>query len=557
MTSFLKIILPFLLVICCISEGKAQNTHILVDTNVSVIDANYPPFDSLRPGDTIFLQPGPRRFLLIRYLQGEPGKPIVITNYGGPVIINTDHYFGISIQGCRYFRLTGTGDPDTSYGIRIEGVARGGGIGVGFRSSDFELDHLSVMNCLTSGIVAKTEPSCSPGSSRGEFTQYNTIIHDNYVANIGNEGMYIGSSKYFGQIINCNGIDVTMMPPLLEGVRIYNNIVENTAMDAIQVGSSSTDCLIYDNFIKGDGQGEMFAQMSGITIGGGSRCDCYNNYITGGKGNGIEIHGLGGLKVFNNIIVDAGKSFQPDDLSKMRFGIYVSDASVLHDSAFYIIFNTIVNPKSDGIRFNSVNSANNLIVANVIINPGNFDLYENDNTSFEGYDSYVMLQDPLSDVTFMANYFARNLDGTVMSAPAYAPGPGSLLIDGNILTNLGIDFDFYHNPRPVGNGYDIGAVEFDQASMGFDHSENELPETLVFPNPADRWIHFVHRITTGGEIVLKVYNELGMQVLQYKSSGRGGTIWTYNLELESFDPGIYYYSITGKNLNDSGKFIRK
>jgi hypothetical protein len=103
--------------------------------------------------------------------------------------------------------------------------------------------------------------------------------------------LYIGNSKYFGQVVNCNGVDTLLLPSLLNGVKIYNNIISYSGWDGIQVSSASSNCQIYDNLIMFDSQDEYFAQMSGILLGGGSKCDCFNNYITDGKGNGIESHG--------------------------------------------------------------------------------------------------------------------------------------------------------------------------------------------------------------------------------------------------------------------------
>ena len=65
--------------------------------------------------------------------------------------------------------------------------------------------------------------------------------------------------------------------------------------------------------------------MSGILIGGGTTGQCFNNFIANGKGNGIEIHGIGGIHVFNNIIINPGVTFRPDDLTLFKHGIFVSD----------------------------------------------------------------------------------------------------------------------------------------------------------------------------------------------------------------------------------------
>jgi len=183
-----------------------QKTSYLISADKLYIDATDVAYKDIKPGDTLLFAAGNRDYLLIKNFQGLPGKPIVMKNFGGDVIIDTDHYYGISIQNCRYLKFTGTGNPNQTYGFKIKRVANGAGLGIGELSSDFEIDHISIENCLIGGIYAKTDPDCSLTSVRGNFTQFNTIIHDNYIANVGNEGMYIGCSSYFGQTVNCNAV---------------------------------------------------------------------------------------------------------------------------------------------------------------------------------------------------------------------------------------------------------------------------------------------------------------------------------------------------------------
>jgi len=216
------------------------------------------------------------------------------------------------------------------------------------------VDHVRIDSVPIAGVYAKTDPDCSFTSLRGKFTQYNTIFHDNYISNTGDEGFYIGSSFYGGETINCNGKDTLLYPSLLSGVRVYNNIVRYTGWDGIQVGSASTNCQIFNNLVMFDSQAEVNWQMSGILIGGGSQCDCYNNYIYKGKGDGIESLGLGDYRIFNNVIVEAGASFKPSDPTKMKYGIYCNDNSARPNASFSILFNNIISPKSNGIRFSSV-----------------------------------------------------------------------------------------------------------------------------------------------------------------------------------------------------------
>ena len=371
-----------------VKSAKCQTSY-LIPVHAIFIDAKSAPYQSIKPGDTLLFEGGEKNYLLIRNFRGSVEKPVVMINSAGPVIIDTYNYYGISIQNCRFIKFTGTGDPGQQYGFQVKRVANGAGMGIGKLSSDFEIDHVSIENCSIGGIYAKTDPDCSLTSTRDNFTQYNTIIHDNYISNVGNEGMYIGSTKFKGQRVQCNGKDTILLPSLLDGVKVYNNIVKYAGWDGIQVSSAFRGCQIYNNTVLYDSQAEEKDQMSGIIMGGGTRADCFNNFISQGKGDGIECHGLGGCRIFNNIIVDAGRSFAPSEPKQMKHGMLFTDVSVEKDSSFYIRNNDIISPKSDGIRFSSLKSKNNIISSNVILNPGNFDYYQNGNTACKGKDSYL------------------------------------------------------------------------------------------------------------------------------------------------------------------------
>jgi len=535
----------------------AFNTSISVDTLTKLIDANAAPFNQVKPGDTIFFEPGSREFILIRNFTGAAEKPIIFMNSNGIVTINTSHYFGISIQNCRYIRLTGTGDEAYFYGFKITRVLNGAGIGANNMSSDFEIDHISIENTLIGGIYAKTDPECSLASTRGNFTQFNTVIHDNYLANIGDEGMYIGSTKYFGQNVNCNGKDTLLLPGLLEGVRIYNNIIKYTGWDGIQVSSAVADCQVYDNLVMYDSQEEYFGQMAGIMLGGGSKCDCYNNYISNGKGSGIESHGLGGYRIFNNIIVEAGRSYHPLDSSMMKYGIYVTDISVQADSSFTIMHNDIINPKSDGIRFISVLSNNNLIASNVIINPGTYDYYEHLNTSYTGKDSYIMIPNSASKVLISNNYFSRNADSVGFATSNYTLLEHSPLIDAGYPDTKGIEFDGYHNPRIYAGAPDIGVYEFNPQYVNTRSTGiSSRGKPVLFPNPVKCSLTIHFNCNAEMPVVLGIYNTQGKRVVSGKHFIERDGEQEITISVHDLPAGIYIYELSAKKQIVTGKFIK-
>lgn len=508
----------------------------------------------VHPGDTIYLAAGNRDKLLIRNFKGTADSPVIFMNKGGAVNINTSSYYGIAINNCRYIKVSGQGSNGNFYGIQITKVAAGCGIGIGAMSSDFEIDHLLITHCSTEGIYAKTDPDCSFIATRNKFTQFNTNIHDNYIADIGNEGMYIGSSYYAGVTINCNGKDTLVMPPVLNGVTINNNIVKNTGWDGIQVSSAPLHCHIYNNTVSNDSQAETLNQMSGILMGGGSKCNCNNNLVTDGKGDGIENHGLGGNNIFNNIIVNAGQTYLPGNLTQMKHGIFVSDVSALQDSSVNIFFNDIINPKSDGIRFQSIKSRHNLISANLIVNPGNYNFYPYSNTAFTSNDAYIMIPLKAADVQMKNNFFSKNMSAAGIAGTDYSILPGSPLINQGDAGNGTVTYDYYYHRRPVGGLFDIGAVEYSGGADTLLHTTQD--RLILFPNPASTSITLQYVSVAIAVSNLQVYNATGQLVLQQNNITASPGIQQWYVDVANLPRGLYVYTFTNGQQVSNGKFIK-
>jgi len=533
---------------------KAQTSGWLTDSTINVIDGSSPLYNNVLPGDTVYIKAGNRNKLRIQNFKGTLIKPVTFMNAGGIVTISTNDYYGISILNCRYARFSGQGDSSNFYGIQVKRVANGAGIGVGALSSDYEIDHISIENCATEGIIAKTDPDCSFRASRDSFTQFNTSIHDNFIADVGDEGLYIGSSYYSGMRLTCNGKDTLVMPAILNIVKVYNNIVKRTGWDGIQVSSAPLHCQIHHNTIINDSQAGTNNQMSGILMGGGSKCDCYNNKITDGKGDGIEDHGLGGNKIYNNIILNAGKSFQPANASQMKHGIFVSDISVMQDSSFCILFNDIINPKSDGIRFQSVKSKHNLIASNLIINPGNFNLYETDNTSFNGNDAYVMIPNGTADVQLKNNFFTTNITVAGISLTDYAVLPSSPLINRGYQLEHSITADFNNARRQVGGYYDIGAIEYQSGDDRlFDTAGSKV---LLFPNPVQSKLNIRYLATDISTTLFQVFTLSGQLVFQQSKQILFPGMQELQMNAGKLLSGMYFYSIQNGQSIAFGKFSK-
>jgi len=542
----------------------AQKKGHIIPVEKLLIDALDPTYAQVKPGDTLYFSAGKRLFLNIKNFKGKSGSPIVMINRGGEVIIDTDNYYGISIQNCQYIKFSGSGYPGNFYGFKIRRVSKGAGMGIGFLSSDIEVDHVSIENTLIGGLYFKTDPDCSMTSLRGTFTQYNTIIHDNYIANTGDEGMYIGSTKYDGQIVSCNGKDTLLMPSLLDGVKVYNNFIKYTGWDGIQVSSASRNCQIYDNTILYDSQKKEDSQMSGIMIGGGTKCDCFNNFIAFGNGDGLECHGLGGTRIFNNIIVEPGLTFFPTDKSKPKHGMYIADTSIQPDSSFYIMHNNIIRPKSDGIRFASVVSKGNYIVGNVIIDPGNFAYYENGNTSFKGKDSYIMFPTQPRATTVTNNYLARDANAAgflnkAMLVPAdFSLVSGSPLIDAaDYYAKTFISFDFLYHTRPYGLKSDLGAFEYNGKNPSIPvKSETQRSQSWLYQNPVADFLKISVPWVSADDQTCEICDLKGAILKQLRQSRLENGLLFYEINVSGLTSGVYLYSIHSGKITYSGKFIK-
>jgi hypothetical protein len=297
-----------------------------------------------------------------------------------------------------------------------------------------------------------------------------------------------------------------------------------------------------------DSQAGVSSQMSGIIMGGGSKCDCYNNNISEGKGDGIEDHGLGGNKVFNNLIIDAGQTYFPGDQSKKKHGIYIDDITVQNGSGFHVLFNDIINPKCDGIRFQSTQSSNNLIVSNVIINPGDYAL--------EGASSYIEIVDPTSDVNVSNNYLRLDTIGAGFASGGYDVNSGSPLIDAGYFESEGINFDFLNNTRPQGSGYDIGAYEFTSGTTGVQNISLGN-SSRAFPNPAHLQMNIAYEFSKEADVLLDIYNLQGARIYSSVQQNIPAGGHTVTVDVGFFQAGLYMYTLRAGNELLTGKFVKR
>lgn len=398
----------------------------------------------LQPGSVIGLSSAiPYGTLEFVNIVGTKENPIIIKNCGGTARIKaTDRWHAVRTTESKYFKITG----GTSYGIYGINI-QGGEVGLKMDglSTNFEVDHVEISNVSFAGVMAKTDPSCDDATIRGNFTMYDVSLHDNYIHETGGEGFYVGNSFYDGMERSCG----KRLPHEIKGLKIYNNILKDTGWEGIQVGCAIEGAEIYNNTVKNFGTANVLHQNNGIQIGSGTGGLLYNNFVKDGPGNGLIILGIGDNVIYNNIIVNAGSS-----------GIFADERNTPGEG-FKFINNTILSPKLDGIRLYTEKVPMNVVVNNIISNPGTYGSYSGNRSSD---DAFVYLLNSDVKVQMENNLFQHTLEETQFINPNldnYRLKPTSPAINiGKDISSYEIAYDFYQGNRLKGTGYDIGASEY-------------------------------------------------------------------------------------------------
>jgi hypothetical protein len=399
----------------------------------------------LKPGAVICLKAGTAyKNLVFKNVRGTAALPIIIKNCGGTAVINgSTQWFGIRTEYSSFFRITG-GTTDGTFGIKINGGRQS--LHLDLLTTNVEVDHVEIGNSGFAGIMAKTEPSCDNATVRGNFVMRNVFLHHNYIHDTGGEGFYVGHNFYSTGISTPCG---TRLPPVLEGVKIYNNIIKNSGWEAIQVASTPKGAEVYNNRIENYGVKNVQYQNNGVQFGEGGVGKFYGNLIKGGKGNGLMILGNAQNFVHDNVIINTG-----------GHAIFCDDRTAT-GTGFKFINNTIINAGMDGIRLYADNVPMNLIYNNLIVNPKSYSTYKYPRT---GNDAYVYLLNKAVKVTQRNNYFTRDINAPKFSSPStfnYSLKTGSPAINKGVnIAVYNILLDCALKPRLKGVAYDVGAYEY-------------------------------------------------------------------------------------------------
>ncbi len=260
---------------------------------------------SYNAGDTIVLRASQNPFsyfALDFFTKGTDSCPVAVINEGGIVQLTT----GFSFTGCKHLKITGTGSID-KYGFKISQDGMGVGISVQGRSSNIEIDHLEIYN-KHYGVWVKHEADCAYSLQFPNWVLHDISIHDNYIHNMQQEGMYLGSTDPNGQrTITCDGKTISPKPMRLGNMHIYNNIIDSTWRGGIQLCDADSGYNeINNNTVTNCGFEYNTFQGNGIVLGGYSHADIHDNYIRTTYTAGIFSLGAGLIKIYNNDVDSSG-----------------------------------------------------------------------------------------------------------------------------------------------------------------------------------------------------------------------------------------------------------
>lgn len=315
------------------------------------------PGNVLQPGDTLCIRAGRYNQISLRNIKGTAANPIVIKNCGGLVNIASDTYGGFFvIKNSEYFKVTGTGSGDYEYGFKAQVMNKAPGVygtigySVGNGTRYYSFDHCEAYR-TSIGFFCKVFPDDFDSTSWKPYWNIgNVTMSHNNLRDTDGEMFYMGHNDTVDSVYTVNGsgdtIKIAVEPPLFDTVRIYDNIMDSSRWDGIQV-SNGNPFIIHDNKITNFGLADGFGQRQGIVLGSRGYGDCYNNWIKDGKGNGISATVYGGYdslqktKIYNNVIVNTRET-----------GIYLSDhkeTGAYSSGNYYVFNNTVVNT---GVYYN-------------------------------------------------------------------------------------------------------------------------------------------------------------------------------------------------------------
>lgn len=248
----------------------------------------------INPGDTLILS-GNYTYFNLKGLVGTKENLINII-CKDKVTIGGYKAYAFNMSDSSYFTIKGVG---YNHIVINGGVDGSNSVGMAFnKCNNFVLSGHEFTN-VSVAIMMKTTPKVDDPSTYGDGWSYENIdINDNHIYSVTGEGMYLGHSNS-GEEPTGSGIYAFR----LKNVNVFNNIVENTGWDGIQL-TCGDGVSIYNNIIDNYGVARQTYQNMGI-ICAGNVVSITGNKITNGNATGITLGGNGICNIANNIIISA------------------------------------------------------------------------------------------------------------------------------------------------------------------------------------------------------------------------------------------------------------
>ncbi len=288
-------------------------------------------------GDTVRIPAGNYNLIDLGNFRGDPCRPIVITNYGGRVTVKAMR-FG---NDAAYFKLTGTGHPSYTYGIKVDGNGNAG-VGIGM-AHHVEINNIEVTGPEVGFFFKKNPEAGNVNSQYPNYVMTKFYIHHNYLHNIHGEGMYIGHTYP-----NADPYSGNLVPIRMDSVEIAYNIVDSTDWDGIQLSNARFGAKIHHNTVTNFGLINMGSQQAGIILGGNTNGDIYNNIVKKGTGNGIEAFGYGLIRIYNNDVDSSGRDGTINGQESVYCNDPINGIEVNPVQTIQFYNNTIRNPQRKG-----------------------------------------------------------------------------------------------------------------------------------------------------------------------------------------------------------------
>lgn len=262
--------------------------------SVTITDGSYHPNDAgsyynLNPGDTVYLDGAlldPLDEIIWGNLNGTAAQPILIKPKNALVNIkrldfsNSGWGSGGEIRSS-YIIIDGRGISGQTYGIKSKLFVL------------FSMHHVELRNCQS---IGSPQTAIHLGGyenysdDKRKFPAMNRVgyfIHDNFVDSSNQEGIYGGPTSLTNQ-----GWDTVHYHPRGDSLFVYNNIMQNTGRDAIQVGGFGYT-QIFNNSTFNNGMEGTGGQGSAINLGTLSTGSVTGNYMRKSWRNASFINGYG------------------------------------------------------------------------------------------------------------------------------------------------------------------------------------------------------------------------------------------------------------------------